>query len=261
VAIKGVSVVIPVHNRSNLVLRLVESIRCSARLEEIILVNDGSSDMETEVLKTITGVRYFENRGAEGFVKSCLRGAKKATSPYILFLNSDTEAYDKHCIENMAKNLDDGAAVCGAMLLYPKTDPYRAEAIQHCGVHFLTTGYPVHIMAGYPKDSPAANVRRSVPAVTGACFMITQEWWEKMGGWDSHFGRGVFEDIDLCIRVRKLGGEIMYEPSAVFTHHEHASQDQNGNWFSQENLHSNFQYLLLKHGKIEPTDSLWFKGV
>ena len=256
-----VSVITPVYNQSQVVLRMVESLRRQARLGEIILINDHSNDQETTVFKTITGVRYFENAGNEGFVKSNLRGVKKAEHDYFLFLNSDTEAYHDHCLEYLASNLDDGAAIAGALLLYPKDDPRRAETIQHAGVHFTTNGYPVHILSGYAKDTPAANVRRSVPAVTGACLMISRQWWEKLGGFDQKFGIGVFEDVDLCIRARKSGGEVIYDPRAMFTHYEHASQDVSRNWFSQDNLHRNFSYLLLKHGQQDPTDSFWFKGV
>ena len=256
-----ISVITPVYNQSPLVLRMVDSIRQQERLGEIILINDNSSQAETDVFKTISGVRYLENIGNEGFVKSNRRGAKKAEYDYLLFLNSDTAAYHLHCLEYLASNLDDGAAIAGALLLYPKDDPRRAETIQHAGVHFNTMGYPVHILSGYPKDTPAANVKRVVPAVTGACLMISRPWWDKLDGFDLKFGLGTFEDVDLCLRARHSGGEVVFDPRAIFTHYEHASQDADRNWFSQGNLHQNFSYLLLKHGQQEPTDHFWFKGV
>lgn len=260
-ALSNVSIVIPVHGRSNLVLRLVDSLRDQVRLGEIIIVDDRSPDADTDVLKTIEDVKYFWNRGNEGFIKSVGRGVNKAENDYILILNSDTEAYHNHCLEYMAENLDDGAAVCGALLLYPKNDPRRAETIQHCGVTFQTNGFPVHILSGWPKDTPAASVRRVVPAVTGACFMTTRKWWDKLGGFDSKLGNGVLEDVDYCIRTRKLGGEIIYDPKSVWTHYEHASQDMNGGWFTQESIHRNFSYIVMKHGKQDATDHFWFKGV
>jgi len=256
-----VSVIIPVHGRSNLVLRLVDSIRGSSRLGEIIIVDDKSPDGDSEVLKTIEGVRYFANKGNEGFVKSVNRGCNKAENEYLLILNSDTEAYHSRCIGNMADNLDDGAAVCGALLVYPKSDPYqRGDLIQHCGVFFDTRGYPRHIMSGFPADTPMANVRRSVPAVTGACFMTTKKWWNSISGFDTRLSPGCFEDVDFCIQARKLGGDVVYDPRSIFYHYEHASQANSANWFSDDNLGRNFQYLLLKHGQQPASDSYWFKG-
>jgi hypothetical protein len=61
--------------------------------------------------------------------------------------------------------------------------------------------------------------------------------------------------------VRKLGGEVIYEPRSIWHHAEHASQNQNGGWFTREHLGRNFQYLMVKHGKPAPSDSFWFKGV
>ena len=84
---------------------------------------------------------------------------------------------------------------------------------------------------------------------------------ERLGGFDDKLGMGVFEDCDFSIRARKLGGEIIYEPRSVWTHWEHSSQDQNGGWFSRENIHKNFSYLLMKHGQQPPSDTFWFKGV
>ena len=98
-ALSLVSIIIPVHGRSNLVLRLMDSLRNQVRLGEIIIVDDKSPDGDSEVLKTIEGVRYFANKGNEGFIKSSRRGASKAEHEYLLFLNSDTEAYHNHCIE------------------------------------------------------------------------------------------------------------------------------------------------------------------
>lgn len=256
-----IDVVIPVHGRSNLVLRLLDSLRQQVRLGEIIIVDDKSPDAETEVLKTIENVKYYANRGNEGFVKSANRGVDKAENEYVLLLNSDTEALNNHCLERMAEDLDDGAKVVGALLLYHKNDPRRAECIQHAGVYFDARGFPMHIMAGYPGATPMAQVRRRVPCVTGACLMTTRKWWEKLGGFDLHLSPGTFEDVDFCIRTTKLGGEIIYEPRATFYHHEHASQGQNGNWFTNDQLHKNFAYIMTKHGQQPASDDFWFKGL
>jgi len=256
-----VSIVIPVHGRSNLVLRLLNSLKGMKRVSEIVVIDDASPEQDREVLKTLTGVRYFRNDGSAGFIKSVNRAVKKTESPYVLILNSDTEAYHDRCVENMAHNLDDGAAVCGAMLLYPKTDPYRAERIQHAGVAIGFDGFPYHILSNMHAKTPAAQIRRSVTAVTGGCFMVNRDWWNKAGSFDPKFGNGVFEDVSFCLTVKGMGGEIIYEPESTWTHHEHASQGQNGNWFSKDNIHRNFQYLLLKHGEIKSDDKIWYRGV
>jgi O-antigen biosynthesis protein len=257
----NVSVVIPVHGQASLVLRLIDSLRPQERLGEIILIDDASPDQDEQVLKTITDVRYFRNRGSEGFVKSVNRGCKKAENDYFLILNSDTEAYHPECIAHLASDLDAGYAVAGALLLYPKNDPYRAERIQHAGVAIGVDMYPYHILSNMAANTPAALVPREVSAVTGACLMTTRAWWEKIGGFDERFSPGVFEDVSYCTTVRKLGGEVYYDPRSVWTHAEHKSQEESGNWFSREHLMRNFDYLLKKHGGLKCDDNIWYKGV
>lgn len=256
-----VDIVIPVYNKSNLVLRLLESLRSQKRLGQIIIVDDASQESDRAVLDTLTDVKILRNRGSEGFDRSVNRGCSKAENDYLLILNSDTEAYHDHCLQHMAERLDDGAAVCGALLLYPKDDQYRAERIQHAGVAIGFDQYPYHILANMHAHTPAAQIRRRVTAVTGACLMTTKKWWDKAGGFDEHYSPGVFEDVSLCLTVKKLGGYIMYEPTSVWTHFEHASQGQNGNWFSREHLHKNYTYLMTKHGGLPCDDSIWYKGV
>lgn len=257
-----VSVVIPAFGQSESVLRLIHSLRVQERLGEIILIDDSSPEQDETIFKTIENVRYFRNRGNEGFVRSVNRGCKKAENEYLLILNSDTEAQHPECIKYMATDLDDGYAVVGALLLYPKNDAYgRAERIQHAGVAIGLDQYPYHILAQMHAETPAALVPRRVTAVTGACFMTTKKWWEKIGGFDERFSPGVFEDVSYCFTVNKLGGEVFYEPRSVWTHAEHQSQVSAQHWFTREHLGKNFSYLLMKHGHLECDDKIWYKGV
>jgi GT2 family glycosyltransferase len=226
------------------------------------LINDNSTPNETEVLKTIEGVEYHSNHGEAGFIHSVNWGMKKTDSKYVLILNSDTEANDSHCIEHMAQNLDDGAKVCGALLLYPPNDPYgRADRVQHAGVGFEIGSIPYHIFAGRSPHAPAVNTRRSLNAVTGACFMVERDWWNRLNGFSKDFGMGVYEDVDFCWRTKRLGGEVIYEPGSMWRHHEHASQEPGNNWFSGDNIRKNLQVLIQKHGDIPCDDKIFYKGV
>jgi GT2 family glycosyltransferase len=256
-----VSVIVPVYGQSGLVIRLVQSLKIQERLGEIILIDDASPEAEEAVLRTIDGVRYFRNKGNQGFDSSVNRGVKKAEHDYVLILNSDTEAYHPQCVAHLASDIDEGHAVAGALLLYPKNDLYRAERIQHAGVAIGYDQYPYHILAGMSALTPAAQIPRIVTAVTGACLMTTKKWWDRAGGFDERFSPGVFEDVSFCLTVSALKGTVYYDPRSVWTHAEHASQDQNGGWFSHDYLSSHFGYLLAKHGKIECDDKLWYKGV
>ncbi|MBF0546927.1 MAG: glycosyltransferase [Candidatus Riflebacteria bacterium] len=84
-----VSVVIPVFNRADLVSDAIKSaINQSYENIEIIVVDDGSTDLTGMVVQQFSAVRYFwqENRG-QGAARN--KGILKSTGDFIAFLDSD----------------------------------------------------------------------------------------------------------------------------------------------------------------------------
>jgi GT2 family glycosyltransferase len=67
------------------------------------------------------------------------------------------------------------------------------------------------------------DLTRNVSAVTGACLAIRRELFEKVGGFDPVFPVN-YNDVDLCLRVREAGYEIVCEPGAVLRHSEGQSR-------------------------------------
>ena len=63
----------------------------------------------------------------------------------------------------------------------------------------------------------AAGRARSVGFVPGAAFAVRPEAWRQAGGFDP----GYFlynEDVDLCLRLRRLGWRLAYTPAMTATH-------------------------------------------
>jgi len=242
-------VVVPAHNQFGLLLRCVENLRGQPRLGSIIIVNDGSEKNEAEAMGKIDGVQMFTNEVSKGFIASVNRAVKKSQEPYVLILNSDSFAFP-HALERMSENLDSGMAICGARLLFEKGSRYGvAGTVQHAGIGFNVQGVPTHPFMNYQGDEPCVGVWRSVNAVTGAAMMVKREVWDKLGGFDTKFSLGVFEDVDLCLSAKKLGYEIAYEPRAVFHHLMHGSQTDSNNFFTQHRIDTNLSILFTKHGQ------------
>jgi GT2 family glycosyltransferase len=59
--------------------------------------------------------------------------------------------------------------------------------------------------------------------VTGACLAIRREVFEELHGFDVEFPVN-YNDADLCIRARKAGYEVIFEPAAVLRHDECATR-------------------------------------
>ncbi len=85
-----VSVIIPVYNRRNLLMEALESVRAqSFRDFEIIVVDDGSDDLDESFFEGQDDVSYFriEHCGMAGAVRNF--GVKRARGDLIAFLDSD----------------------------------------------------------------------------------------------------------------------------------------------------------------------------
>src|SRR5262249_39088554 len=64
-----------------------------------------------------------------------------------------------------------------------------------------------------------ADATRNCSAVGGGCLLAGHAAFTAAGGFDEHFIRS-HHDIDLCLRLRERGGEIVYTPWAVVQHSE-----------------------------------------
>jgi hypothetical protein len=106
----------------------------------------------------------------------------------------------------------------GSKLLFPN------GTIQHAGVVFARDLSPHHLYAGLPADHPAVNTSREFQAVTGACAAIRRALFSKLGGFDPSFVNG-YEDVDLCLRLRRLGYQVRYCHESVLYHFESATRD------------------------------------
>ena len=59
--------------------------------------------------------------------------------------------------------------------------------------------------------------------MTAACMVIRKEVFHKLNGFDEAMPVA-YNDVDLCIRVRKAGWRIIWTPMAELYHHESASR-------------------------------------
>ena len=63
---------------------------------------------------------------------------------------------------------------------------------------------------------------RNYSAVTGACLLTRREVFDEVGGFDEERLPVTFNDVDLCLKMRRAGYLIIYTPFAKLYHHESA---------------------------------------
>ena len=91
-----VSVIIPVHNQEELVVRCLDSIPKRDDIE-IIVVNDGSTDSTKEVLyeykRNYPSLKIVSYKNNKGVAVARNKGIERATGEYIVFIDSDDYVY------------------------------------------------------------------------------------------------------------------------------------------------------------------------
>ena len=149
-------------------------------------------------------------------------GAMHCTGEYFVLLNNDTTIINGDWLQEMlmfAQRKDVGAV--GAKLYYSD------GTIQHAGIGIGLLTLAGHYFRGFGGSHPGYMGRmlyaQDVTAVTAACMMIPRDVWVKMNGFDEKFAVA-FNDVDLCMRIRKAGYLIIWTPFAELYHFESKSR-------------------------------------
>ncbi len=258
-------IVIPIYGQPALLRRCVESVLATTPEDaHLILVDDCTPGPEIAALfetwRAHPRVTLARTPTNQGFIGTCKLGASLGTAPFLLFLNSDTEALTPGWLTHLTPT-DEKIAITGARLLYPADMPGPlAGTIQHAGIARNPAGVPYHPFLGQPPDLPEAIQPRDVNAVTGACFLIRRAVWDELSGWDAAFGRGVYEDVDLCWRARQAGYRVQYRPEVVLVHHESASKAADGRHTLNAHTQENLRTLQNRWKDLESDEALFFGG-
>jgi GT2 family glycosyltransferase len=148
-------------------------------------------------------------------------GASVAMGRLLLLLNSDVLPERPGWLGELVRFYD---ATPGIGALAPKL-VYEDDSLQHSGLYFdRPVGSHVwtneHYFKGLHRDLPAANVARPVPAVTGACMLLSTRLFHDLGGLRGEYVQGDYEDSDLCLRLAERGLESWYLPGVALYHLE-----------------------------------------
>ena len=224
------SVIIPNKDHAKILRQCIDSILQKSTYDryEILVIENNSSQQETfayyEVLEQEPRVRVVICRTDWNYSYINNFGAKEAKGEYLLFLNNDTEVIAPDWMEEMlrfAMRPDVGAV--GAKLFYPD------GTIQHGGVTLGIRGVAGHAFHGEPGNSPGYMNRlvtvQNLSAVTAACMMVPTAVFHEMEGFDERY-KVAFNDTDLCMRIRKAGYLIVYNPNVQLYHYESKSRGQ-----------------------------------
>lgn len=224
----GVSVVIVNWNTRDMVIRLLASLSTpseeSAHQLELIVVDNNSSDGSVDAIRRefpgVKCVAQAENRGFAGGVNP---GARAATLPLVLLLNSDahtTRASIEQAARYMAESPEVG--ILGPQILSPKRTPqssaWRDPSLTGMTMSALGLSKLKPLNFERYQERPFTEAAE-VDCVSGCAMMIRRDLLEELGGFDEDYFM-YFEETDFCVRARRLGKRVHHAPVGQFVHEE-----------------------------------------
>ncbi|MEF8847243.1 MAG: glycosyltransferase family 2 protein [Candidatus Paceibacterota bacterium] len=103
-----VSVVIPAHNEQERIVDVLEVVVGCPKINEVIVVDDGSEDDTFMVANTFSRVKVERFRKNKGKACAMNRGVKLTNNPNILFLDADLKGLGEEHIEKMINEYEKG---------------------------------------------------------------------------------------------------------------------------------------------------------
>ena len=215
-----VSIVIPVYNQFHYTYACLKTIAMNSGdvPYEVIVANDCSTDLTTQLTKIITGVKVVTNKENLRFLRNCNNAAKHARGKYILFLNNDTQV-QKNWLSSLVDLIerDEKIGMVGSKLIYPD------GKLQEAGGIVWRDGSAWNYGNGKDPAMPEYNYVKDVDYISGAAIMIRANLWREIGGFDDQFAPAYYEDTDLAFEVRRHGYRVAYQPLSVVIHFEGVS--------------------------------------
>jgi GT2 family glycosyltransferase len=227
-----VSILIPFRDRVDLTKICLRSLQAHASDSisfEIILIDNGSQEecTQTWVEEITKEANIHCLRVNEPFNFSRLNNLarKLCKGEYLLFLNNDIEFRSPNVLNQLLDPFAyPGTAAVGSRLFYPD------HSIQHQGVVIikgerrcvLEPGKHLHHREIIDSLVPL-TVQEEFSAASAACLLVKADRFDAIGGFDEDLAV-VFNDVDLCLRLRTAGGNIVVTPHPTIIHHESVSR-------------------------------------
>ncbi len=212
-----ISIIIPTHNRAQLIERSIKSIINQTYTNwELIIVDDGSTDNTTDVINKFlkdSRIKFYSKKNT-GAAHTRNIGVEKASGRFITFLDSDDEA-KSHWLETMT-NIVNGNRNVGVVC---------------CGCEIIDEN-------GNLKETKLPNTNNNLfgekvvyKMTNGGVFMVKKDIFEKVGGYDNDLTCGQHTELSfrLIPYIKEIGAGIVAIPESLIKIHIHLGDRIRGN--------------------------------
>lgn len=202
-----ISVVVPVYNCSNTIGKCLDSlIRVDHPSYEAIVVDDGSTDTTAQICRSYRRAQLISlDKGGPSRARNV--GIGIARGEFIAFTDGDC-VVDTQWLRELEKGfISPDVAGVGGDQVSPEDDSDAGKLVHE----FLKT---VGFVADYVKTGTSL---RKTPHNPSCNSMYRKKALEEAGGFDENLWPG--EDVELDLKICRLGYTLMYNPAAKVAHH------------------------------------------
>lgn len=254
-----VSIIVPTRDRAELLAQCADGVLTKTAYAplELLIVDNGSVEPETaalfERLRKDARVRILPAPGPFNFSALNNLAAAEARGEILVLLNNDISMLRDDWLDEMvAQVVRPNVGAVGARLLFPD------GTVQHAGVVIGMGGVAGHLCYGAPGDNGGYYrhllTPRNVTAVTAACLAIRKSVYDEVGGLDAERLTVAFNDVDLCLKVRAAGYDIVWTPYAELVHHESASRGEDREPEAQARFNAEIAAMQSRWGRALDQD-------
>lgn len=254
-----VAIIIPSCDKVDLLRQCVDSILQKTTYSHftIWIVDNNSREEETfayyEELKDNDRLRVISYEREFNFSSLNNFAARQILADYYLFLNNDTEVVTSEWLQELlglGQRPEVGAVGC--LLCYGN------NTVQHGGVIIGIGGVAGHAHKHFFCDEPGyfgrLQIVQNLSAVTAACMLVRKSVFDEVGGFTEELSHA-FNDVDLCLKIRKKGYLIVYTPFARLYHYESISRGFENSSAKRKRFAREIKYMQMKwHDELTKGD-------
>jgi GT2 family glycosyltransferase len=217
--VTALSIVIPSHNRADLLrLCLASVVQHAPPGTEVLVVDDASPAGAVSAVAATFGVRCLRLPRQRGFCAAVNVGIRATAGVVVELLNDDTEVVAGWAEAALAHFEEESvAAVAPLVLCWPE-----GERVDSAGDRYYLGGIAAKRGHG-ERLSDEYLQPRAVFGASGSSAFYRCAALLHVGAFPESFG-AYFEDVDLAFRLQRAGYRAIYEPAARVLHRVSASQ-------------------------------------
>lgn len=213
----SVSIVIPNWNGAKLLQKNLPFVVAAGKnAEEIIVVDDGSTDNSVNILTQFPEIKIIKKTLREGFSSTVNVGVSQAKGEIVVLLNTDILP-QKDFIKYLTPHFSDPDMFAVGCL--DKSIEGESIVSRGRGVSRWENGFYIHSRGEIDRSDTAW--------VSGGSGAFRRSIWNELGGLDPLFNPFYWEDIDLSYRAIKAGYKILFESKSVVEHYHEEGKIKN----------------------------------